>query len=78
MHASAGTACWSSGLLEAERTRDDLAGIIYYRKVVSDSFCPNVAYTPVWGLGNPPTGSIVADCLAGAYSAPFSGVLAPR
>jgi hypothetical protein len=64
--------------LEAARTRDDLADIIYYRKVVSDGFCANVAYTLVWGLGTPPTGSIVADCLVGTYSAPFSGVLAPR
>jgi hypothetical protein len=40
--------------LEAARTRDDLADIIYYRKVVSDGFCANVAYTPVWGLGTPP------------------------
>ena len=40
--------------LEAARTRDGLADIIYYRKVVSDGVCANVAYTPVWGLGTPP------------------------
>jgi hypothetical protein len=63
--------------LKAALTRDDLADIIYYRKVISDSFCANVAYTPVWRLGDPPD-SIVADCLVGAYSAPFLGVVAPR
>jgi hypothetical protein len=57
--------------LKAARTRDDLADTIYYRRVVSDGFCANVAYTPVWGLGTPPTGSIVADYLVGAYSAQF-------